>query len=68
MFKSSSRRSRDHSRDVSALNAAITLIDTAKDAVEILPVKGVFASVSVVLTLVRVSQDLHEPITSDAAK
>ena len=55
MFKSSSRRA----RDLSTLNAAIDILDTAKDAIEILPVKGIFATASTVLTLVRVSKGLY---------
>ena len=59
VFKSSSRRvAGDKSKDISALNAAIGIIDAIKETVEILPVKGVFMSASILLALIRVSHDL----------
>jgi len=57
-LKTSSQRSRDRSQDISVLNAAIDVLNIAKDTVEILQIKGLFGSVSALLTLVRVSQDL----------
>jgi hypothetical protein len=60
IFKARSRRSRDdRSQDISTLNAAIDILNAAKDVVEILPVKGILGSTSSLLTLVRVSQDLY---------
>ena len=55
-------------RNVSTLNAAIDIVDIVKDTIEILPVKGVFASASTVLTLIRVSQDLYRLILGTAVK
>lgn len=60
MFKLNSRRSGDRSNDISALNAAIDILDAAKDTIELLPVKGVFGSASLVIALVRVSQDPND--------
>ena len=56
MFKAREQRSKQKSKDVSALNAAIDLLNVAKDTVEILPVKGVFCSVTILLALIRVSR------------
>ena len=68
MFKLNSRRPRDRLRNVSTLNAAIDIVDIVKDTIEILPVKGVFASASTVLTLIRVSQDLYRFILGTVVK
>ena len=68
MFKLNSRRPRNRLRNASTLNAAIDIVDIVKDTIEILPVKGVFASASTVLTLIRVSQDLYRLILGTAVK
>ena len=39
---------------ISSLNAAIDAMNIAKDVMDIAPVKAVFASVSVVLTMIKV--------------
>lgn len=59
-FRPSSRHlTGDESGKVSALNAAIDAIDVVKETVGVLPpVKGVFASASTLLALIRVSHDL----------
>jgi len=62
MFKATGRRSKRKSRNISTLNTTIDIFNAAKDAVEILPVKGVFGSASILLTLIRVSQALCQSI------
>ena len=44
----------DKSGAISSLNAAIDVLSVARDAVEVVPAKGVFASVITILALVRV--------------
>jgi len=44
----------DKSGVISSLNAAIDVLSVARDAVEVVPAKGVFASVITILALVRV--------------
>ena len=39
---------------ISSLNTAIDVLSVARDAVEVVPAKGVFASVITILALVRV--------------
>ena len=58
MFKAG-ERPKQISKDVSILNVSIDILNVAKDAAEILPVKGVLGSASTLLTLIRVSQALH---------
>lgn len=59
-FRSSSRHpTGDESKEISTLNVAIGVIDVIKETVDLFPpVKGVLASASILLALIRVSHDL----------
>ena len=49
-----SRRTKERESTVSALNAAIEAMNLAKGTSTIAPAKGIFGSVSITLTLLRV--------------
>lgn len=57
IFKMQRRRPRDRSRDIPVLNAAIDVLNVAKDSAGILSIKMVLGSAIALLTLIRVSQD-----------
>jgi len=50
-----SQRPKEREDAVSASNAAVEALDIAKEVSSITPAKAVFGSVSVVLTMIRVS-------------
>jgi len=54
-MEAESQRPKEQEGSVTALNAAIEAVNLAKELSSITPAKAVFGSVSVVLTMIRVS-------------
>ena len=54
-MQSESQRPNERESVISALNAAIETLNLAKEISSIAPAKAVFGSVSVILTVIRVS-------------
>jgi len=54
-MNTNSQRPNREDRALSSLNAAIEAMTTAKDAMGMITARGAFASVSVILTMTRVS-------------
>ena len=54
-MEAESQRPKGRKRTISALNAAVEALNLAKELSSITPAKAVFGSVSVILTMIRVS-------------
>jgi len=54
-MEAESQRSKGRDGNISALNATIEALNLAKELSSITPAKAVFGSVSVILTVIRVS-------------
>jgi hypothetical protein len=57
-MEAESRRPKGRESTTSALNAAIETLNLAKEVSSITPAKAVFGSVSIILTMIRVSSFL----------